>query len=307
MSLLRTLQVIENLDSAYASGARAASMFEPYPGVTVGVKTIQGDKGSTDFMTITVPGTNGKLNGGDVPTLGIIGRLGGIGARPGRIGLVSDADGAIAALAAALQLAHMTSQGDRLQGDVIITTHICPNAPTRPHKPVDFMDSPVGMDVMNEYEVTDAMDVILSIDATKGNRIVNHKGIAISPTVKCGWILPVSTDLVRILEAISGMLPITFPLCQQDITPYGNGLHHLNSIMLPSIVTDAPVVGIAICTQSVVPGCGTGANHEIDIALAARFAIEVAKDLGHGSCEFYDQSQFDRLVELYGTMHHLQK
>ena len=30
------------------------------------------------------------------------------------------------------------------------------------------------------------MDVVLSIDATKGNRLVNHKGIAITPTVKDG-------------------------------------------------------------------------------------------------------------------------
>lgn len=307
MSLQRTLQVIENLDSAHASGARAAEMFTSYPGVKVEVKAIQGAKGKTDFIKVVIPGTQGKRNGGVASTLGIIGRLGGIGARPGRIGLVSDADGAVAALTSALQLAHMSSQGDHLPGDVIVTTHICPNAPTRPHKPVDFMDSPVDMDVMNEYEVIEEMDAVLSIDTTKGNRIVNHKGIAISPTVKSGWILPVSTDLVRILETVSGMLPVTFPLCQQDITPYSNGLHHINSILQPSIATSAPVVGVAICTQSVVPGCGTGASHEVDIALAARFAIEVAKDLGQGVCRFYDLEEFNRLVELYGSMAHLQK
>ena len=209
---------METLDSATASGALTAAMFSRFPNVAATVKTIHGQRGKTDFIKITLPGSNGRLNGGDIPTLGIIGRLGGIGARPQRIGLVSDADGAIAALSAALKLAHMTSQGDQLPGDVIVTTHICPDAPTRPHKPVDFMDSPVDMEVMNEHEVTDEMEAILSIDTTKGNRIVNHKGIAISPTVKSGWILPVSTDLVRILESVSGMLPITFPLSQQDIT-----------------------------------------------------------------------------------------
>lgn len=307
MTLLRTLQVMETLDSATASGALTAAMFSRLPNVAVTVKTIHGQRGKTDFIKITLPGSNGRLSGGDIPTLGIIGRLGGIGARPQRIGLVSDADGAIAALSAALKLAHMTSQGDQLPGDVIVTTHICPDAPTRPHKPVDFMDSPVDMEVMNEHEVTDEMEAILSIDTTKGNRIVNHKGIAISPTVKSGWILPVSTDLVRILESVSGMLPITFPLSQQDITPYSNSLYHLNSIMQPATATLAPVVGVAICTQSVVPGCSTGASHEVDIALAARFAIEVAKDLGQGSCEFYNPSQFDRLIELYGPMLHLQQ
>ncbi|MGO0916215.1 DUF1177 family protein, partial [Clostridioides difficile] len=42
-----------------------------------------------------IPGKNGKLKGGDAPTLGILGRLGGIGARPEVIGFVSDGDGAL--------------------------------------------------------------------------------------------------------------------------------------------------------------------------------------------------------------------
>ena len=50
---------------------------------------------------------------------------------------MSDGDGAIAAIAAALKLAEM-QRHDTLPGDVIVTTHICPNAPTRPHDPVDF-------------------------------------------------------------------------------------------------------------------------------------------------------------------------
>lgn len=61
------------------------------------------------------------------------------------IGLVSDADGAITAIAVALKLADMRRNGDILDGDVIIATHICPNAPTQPHDPVPFMGSPVDM------------------------------------------------------------------------------------------------------------------------------------------------------------------
>ncbi|WP_457292055.1 DUF1177 family protein, partial [Pseudomonas azotoformans] len=100
-----------------------------------------------------------------------------------RIGVVSDADGAIAAISAALKLAEMQRKGDVLAGDVIVTTHICPNAPTRPHDPVDFMDSPIDDVTMNDNEVVAGVDAILSIDTTKGNRIINHKGFAISPTV----------------------------------------------------------------------------------------------------------------------------
>lgn len=93
--------------------------------------------------------------------------MGGIGARPSRIGVVSDADGAIAAIAAALKLANMRESGDILKGDVIITTHICPTAPTRPHSPVDFMDSPLNDETMNQHEAIPEADAILSVDTTK--------------------------------------------------------------------------------------------------------------------------------------------
>ncbi|MEE2046078.1 DUF1177 family protein [Nocardiopsis tropica] len=42
---------------------------------------------------MTIPGTDGASSGGSAPTLGILGRLGGLGARPEQIGFVSDGDG----------------------------------------------------------------------------------------------------------------------------------------------------------------------------------------------------------------------
>ena len=235
-----------------------------------------------------------------------MGRLGGIGARPSRIGLVSDADGAIAAVTVARKLAWMHREGDVLPGDVIVTTHICPDAPTKPHVPVDFMDSPVSIAEMNAREVSAEMDGVLSIDTTKGNRILNVRGVAISPTVKEGWILKVAPDLVRIMEMTSGRAAVTFPITMQDITPYGNGVDHLNSILQPATATLAPVVGVAICAETAVPGCGTGASHEIDIAEAVRFTIEVAKAFGAGTCRLHDADEFARLVALYGDMRRLQ-
>ncbi|SEL73623.1 Protein of unknown function [Kosakonia sacchari] len=307
MSLQQTLQVFELLDSAYASGDKVKTLLAGYSNLEVSVKVVSGPKGSTDFVKIVIPGTEGKRRGGSAPTLGIVGRLGGIGARPGRIGMVSDADGAVAAIASALKLAEMQRQGDSLPGDVIVTTHICPDAPTRPHEPVDFMDSPVETEDMNEQEVSDEMDAVLSIDTTKGNRIINHKGFAISPTVKAGYILRVAEDLLRVMEMTTGQLPVTFPITTQDITPYGNGVYHLNSILQPSIATAAPVVGVAITAVSVVPGCGTGASHETDIALACKFAVEVAKEFTRGTCQFFDKAEYQRLLDLYGSLAHLQK
>ena len=307
MSLAQTITVFEAFDSALASGRTVVELFCGYPAATVAVTRIEGAKGGTDFVRITVPGSAGRLAGGSAPTLGVVGRLGGIGARPTRIGLVSDGDGAIAAVAAALKLAHMQTQGDILPGDVILATHICPNAPTRPHEPVDFMDSPVDTEDMNAHEVVPEMDAVLSIDTTKGNRILNHKGFAISPTVRQGYILKVADDLVRIMEMTSGRPAVTFPVTTQDITPYGNGIYHLNSILQPSIATAAPVVGVALCTESVVPGCGTGASHETDIALAVKFAVEVAKEFTRGTASFYDAAEFARLIDLYGSLAHLQR
>lgn len=307
MSLQQTLQVFELIDNAYVRGQDVVDLFADYPQVLASTHRVSGDKGTTDFVRIEIPGSAGKSSGGDAPTLGIIGRLGGIGARPTRIGLVSDGDGAIAAIASALKLAEMQRKGDVLAGDVVVTTHICPNAPTRPHDPVDFMDSPIDDVTMNDNEVVPQTDAILSIDTTKGNRIINHKGYALSPTVKQGYILRVSEDLLRIMEMTSGRPAVTFPITTQDITPYGNGVHHLNSILQPSTATAAPVVGVAICTESVVPGCGTGASHEVDIALAVKFAVEVAKEFGRGTCSFFDAADYDRLLALYGSLSHLQQ
>ncbi|WP_085505775.1 DUF1177 domain-containing protein [Thalassobacillus devorans] len=306
MSLHYAMQSIELLDDSSITGKKVINIFNDYEHVEASSETVEGEQGSTDFIKILIKGENGKYLGGSAKTFGLVGRLGGIGARPSRIGIVSDADGAVAAIAAATKLADMSQKGDRLEGDVYITTHICPHAPTQPHEPVDFMGSPVDILTMNKYEVLPEMEAIVSIDTTKGNRIINHKGVALSPTVKEGYILKFSNDLIRILEMTSGELPATFTVTTQDITPYGNDVFHINSILQPSVATDVPVVGLAITAASAVPGCGTGASHEVDIAQSVRFAIEVAKEFTAGSISFHDEEEFNHLVNLYGSMKKLQ-
>ena len=189
-----------------------------------------------------------------------------------------------------------------MKGDVIIATHICPDAPTQEQFPVPFMGSPIDMTTNNEKEVLPEMDAILSIDTTKGNRVINLNGFALSPTIKEGYILEVSNDLMDVMTRVTGKLPAIFPVAQQDITPYGNDLHHLNSILQPATSTNAPVVGVAITTEQPVAGCATGACHFEDVESAARFAVEVAKGYGDGIISFYDQKEYDHLIELYGPM-----
>jgi hypothetical protein len=302
--LKQVIDIIELLDDPKING-ETVKEFLSTKDVNITVKEVKTETGKTDFIKIVVPGKNGKICGKNSPTLGIIGRLGGIGARPKVIGYVSDGDGAAAALSCALKLINMKQKGDNLDGDVIITTHICPNAPTQPHHPVPFMGSPVNMQMMNKMEVDVDMDAILSIDTTKGNRLLNRRGFAITPTVKDGYILKVSDSLLDIMEIVTGMPPYVLPITTQDITPYGNDLYHINSLMQPCIATSSPVVGVAITAETMVPGCATGASHEIDIDQAARFAIEVAKSFGKGLCEFIDKREWEIIQKLYGSMEHL--
>ena len=303
--LKQVIEMIELLDDSAVNGEKVKDFLTKRGLEDISIKEIKGKTGKTDFIKIVIPGKNGKIKGGDCPTLGIIGRLGGIGARPERIGYLSDGDGACAALSCALKLGDMKQKGDILDGDVIISTHICPNAPTEPHDPVPFMGSPVDMQTMNKMEVDPSMDAILTIDTTKGNRVFNHRGFAITPTVKDGYILRISDDLVSIMEIATGKPAQVLAITTQDITPYGNDLYHINSLMQPCTATSSPVVGVAITTETAVPGCATGASHEIDIEVTSRFALEVAKSFGRNQCKFYNEQEWERIIKLYGSMEHL--
>jgi hypothetical protein len=304
--LKQVLEIYELLDGPEASGREVAELLGSRGLVDVSVKTIKGDLGQTDFVKARIQGTEGKAVGREAPTLGVVGRLGGVGARPEMVGIVSDGDGAVTALSVALKLADMRERGDRLRGDVVVATHVCPDSPITPHEPVPFMGSPVDIGVMNREEVDGSMDAVLSIDTTKGNRIVKWRGFAITPTVKEGWVLKVSDDLLDIMEITTGRIPRVCPITTQDITPYGTGIDHINSIMQPATATDAPVVGVAITAEVPVPGCATGASHVTDIEEAASFVLEAAKAYGKGLCRFYDEEQWGLIVERYGPLKVLQ-
>ena len=314
MLLKHLIELYDLLDSPTASGQAAVDYLHAIdPACDAETYVLSGPKGTTDMIRVRIPGACGRAAGGDAPTIGLLGRLGGLGARPERIGFVSDGDGALVALACAAKLVSMHARGDVLAGDVFVSTHICPDAPTSPHEPVAFMGSPVSMAAVNREEVGGGgtsgawpLDAVLSVDTTKGNRIMNERGFMISPTVKEGCILRVSDDLVGIAEMSSGRRVSTYPLSMADITPYGNGLYHLNSILQPACATDAPVVGVAVTTETAVPGCATGATHLTDLDEAGTFMIEVAKAFGQGTCAFYDTEELARFQARYGSMAHLQ-
>ncbi len=299
--LREVADVIDLLDDARVDGAAVERFLRATGLDDVRVERVQGERGFTDFVRAMMPSA-----GGAGPTLGIIGRLGGIGARPDRLGLVSDADGAIVALACAAKLAKMAARGDRLPGRVIVATHISPRSPIIPHEPTPFMGAPVDMETMNQHEVDPAMDAILSIDATKGNWILNRRGFAITPTVKQGYILPVSQDLLEIARHVCGQPPAVLPVTTQDITPYAAGFYHVNSILQPSTATSASVVGVATTASTPIPGSATGANDPLSLEQAARFCVVVATEFTADRCRFFDEDEFERLRKRYGSMEHLQ-
>lgn len=220
MLIKQLLEVYDVLDDSNASGETVEAYLRGIrKDADIHVYPLVGPKGKTDMVKVRIHGSRGKTCGGDAPTLGLLGRLGGLGARPERIGFVSDGDGALVALSLAAKLLDMQNKGDILEGDIIVSTHVCPDAPTRPHKPVAFMDSPVEMAQVNKEELSDELDAVLSVDTTKGNRIINTRGFAISPTVKEGYILKVSESVLDIMQTTTGRLPMYMPCLSRILRP----------------------------------------------------------------------------------------
>jgi len=296
------IQAFDILSHAEVTGESVATVAKDLGVRRVEVKAVE-DIVPTQFIKVTVPGTDGKSKGGTAPTLGVVGNLGGLGARPEFPGLVSDADGAIVAVAVLLKLISLQECGDFLAGDVIVTTHICPNAPTVPHDPVPFMGNPTHKAITKTENYVDSdMDAILHVETSRGNRIINWRGFAITPTIKECYILKVSNDMLDIMQNVTGELPRVVPITTQDVTPMDNGLYHTNGLAQETVISDAPIVGVAITSTVPVPGCAPGANQPVDIELASRFVIEVANAFTGGRCKFYDEEEFNELLNLYGSM-----
>jgi hypothetical protein len=95
---------------------------------------------------------------------------------------------------------------------------------------------------------------------------------------------------------------VIVPLFTQDVTPPGNGVHRIYSIMQPATLSGAPVIGVALLSPVVAGGASTGVTDEHDLAAAGRFVVEVAKEFSNGALPFYYEDEFRKLVELYGSL-----
>ena len=72
MSLKQALEAFEALDSAHSSGRTVVALLANYPAARVSVAEVRGVRGKTDFVTVVIPGTDGRLRGGTARTLGIV-------------------------------------------------------------------------------------------------------------------------------------------------------------------------------------------------------------------------------------------
>lgn len=304
--LKKILEATELLNCADVSGKKVVHWLRD-AGANAEHKILKDESGSTDFIKVTIPGHQGQLSGGTAPTLGVIGRLGGIGCRPNRLGLVSDGDGAVVAIAAAAFLAHMSNHGDILPGDVLVRTHISPNSPIIPHEPAAFVDLPIDRETLIRAEIDSTMNGILSIDSTRANRIAKQTGFGITGTIKEGVILRPTNGVLDIYERTAGQAPFVVPIFTQDITPPGNGLHHINSLLQPATVTSVPVIGVALLSPIVTGGASTGVVKETELSAAGHFVVEVAKEFTAGTLDLYHHDEFELFVNLYGSMKQLQE
>lgn len=304
MSWKSVWKLYELLDRADINGTVIADFFAEQ-GAKVRVETLAGETGTTDLVEVRIAGSQGKSAGGKAPTLCIAGSLGGVGGRPAITGIVSDADGALVALASGLKLLTMKAKGDAAAGDVVVRTTICGNAPTMPHHPVPFMSSHIDFVTLKKKIVDLTADAVVITETSRGNRIANYPSFGITPTVKEGWILKVSEDALDIMERVTGEMSRVIPLSMQDITPVTNGLHHLNGLGELPEGCRLPCLGVGLTSVLPISGAAPGVTNLAALEPAVRFVVEVAKEYGAGNFRFYEEEEYQQLCRLYGPMSRL--
>lgn len=196
------IELYELLDSPQASGAIVADYLKAIdPECTVETYPLEGPKGITDMVRVRIPGAHGKSSGrrrADHRSARPLGRFGST-SRTHRIRIrrrwrTHRARLRRKAARHAQERRRSTWRRIREHACVPACAHhaaqtravhgLCPRPP-RPSMPKRSHPSSMPF---------------LVVDTTKGNRIANNRGFAISPTVKQGVVMRVSEDLLGIAE-----------------------------------------------------------------------------------------------------------
>lgn len=202
MLIKQLIKVFDLLDSSTVTGGDVVNYLKGInPNANVETYPLVGPRSKTDMVKVRIPGTNGKAAGSSAPTIG--------SGPPGRHRCPARDD--------RLYLRRRRCPGRPDGGRQAVgyadegrlparrCVHLHPRepfAPTQPHDPGPFMNSLVDIYQINQEEVSPELDAILSVDTTKGNRVINTWGFALSQPVKEGWIL-------RRPEEFSGREPIS--------------------------------------------------------------------------------------------------
>ncbi|EZQ10274.1 hypothetical protein CM19_04270 [Candidatus Acidianus copahuensis] len=236
------------------------------------------DLGEVLFLRSYIKGEGKKIE--------VLGRLGSI-----KINnlLVSDADGAIIALAVLRELSK-----ERQSGNYVISTSISLSAKLIQHEPFNFMVPPIGIEEALNYEVDKQADFIISIDSTKGNRIAKYSDFAITHVIKDGYIMKVSDEVLDIYEKVTDHEPYFVPLTSSDLTPMDFNSYHISTLISPWLYTESPLIGVATVSKFAIPGYETGVQNISMLENAGKFCVELSRFINKGGSAFDEKE----LIEL---------
>ncbi len=295
MAREQIIEIVDLLDQPDVDAEDVRAFFGSRGYDAVEIETTETESGLVDFLSFEFHGSNG----GESPTTGIVGLSEMDLIECKQKGISSYECGVLATLSAALVLVDMGEDESNLYGNVLLKTEM-----VRPK--LDAGKVWLAVESRCERLVDPTMDFVLSLGTVRDSRTNNSAGVAFSPTIKDGWVLPVSEDLVSIKNEVASCPTAVLPVTTQDITPYANELYHLSCVTQPATVTDAPVVAIAFTSGTRVAGKDISPVSAEEIDTAVRFVLEATKAYTSGCLKLFDPEEFDRLVRLYGTMSYLQ-
>lgn len=299
--LKQGIEVFDLLTSAKVNSTRIVEYISSFGPCKAQVEGSCGPNGSYKTLKVTIAGTDGAISGGKSPTLGFVGQVGDQASSQSKNERIPDYIGTSIVLLTAAKILQMITSGNALRGDVILSAQIGSNTSTS----VSSENTTFQKEVPTHTEVSLVMDAVISIGSYRGAKIGYNKSIAISPTVKEGYILEISDDLWALAKKTNDVSPISLPLSQQDIIPCEKGLPQAHTILQPSRATSAPVVGIGIQNEMASRhGLNTSLFERIEST--GRFLVTVATAFTNNNCSLYDEHEFTILRTSYGDMSHFQ-
>jgi hypothetical protein len=269
------------------------SIYQSSPEATTDVQEIAAASGQKTSVIITQ--INADVSSA-LPGLMVIGQGGEVN-KTGSYNLVSDSDGIVCALDVAARLLEMKKAGSYFNRNATIATHI---------RTADGdMQMNDDLDVLISQTQTSGrvFDGILTVRSVKSNSLTSFRGFCITPTIKEGWILPMSGDLFKLAGETSGEVPKMLSITMYDIMRGSNNASpRINNLLTPNITTDRPVVGIGIATQTKSPEFRANASHFSDIEEASRFIIEAILAFDKDELKLYDSEMFTRAKTRYSSI-----